>query len=169
VLGSTVNGILHGAEIDVLTIRVDDQGKRLANFPYQNIVLALDLAADHQKVVASAIDLCQTFKATLHVIHVTTDIAALGYYPAIEFSFSDEAAKAVHALVARESIPVDFKNIHVEVGFPKQEILDLAARVKAELIVIGSHGRHAFASAVIGSTANAIMHGAKSDVMVVRV
>ncbi len=168
-LGSTVNGILHLSSVDVLTIRIDESGKRLAPFPYKNIVLAVDFFVDNKKVRDTAIALAEQFNAKLHLIHVVADVAALGYYPAVEFDLSGDAKKQIKELIAKENIPVNSKDVHIPIGFPKQEILELANHVNAELIIVGSHGHKALASAVLGSTANAVLHNAKSDVLVVRI
>jgi universal stress protein A len=56
----------------------------------------------------------------------------------------------------------------IEKGAPKQEIVRVADDEKAELIVIGSHGRHGL-QLLLGSTANGVLHLAKCDVLAVRV
>lgn len=168
ILGSTANGILHFADMDVLTIRINPEGKRLVRFPYKDVVVATNLHDDNLKVLDTANEIARAFGATLHVIHVVGDVAALGYYPAIEFDLKGDAEKELAKLVDQQKIEVKKENIHVSIGFPKQEILDLTARVQAGLIVIGSHGRKGLAAAVLGSTANAVLHGAQSDALVVR-
>lgn len=52
-------------------------------------------------------------------------------------------------------------------GNPKQEITHIAVRGNVDLIVVGSHGRHGLAL-LLGSTANAVLHYAKCDVIAVR-
>ena len=47
-------------------------------------------------------------------------------------------------------------------------VASLAEELKADLIVVGSHGRHGLAL-IMGSTANGVLHGAKRDVLAVRV
>ena len=168
-LGSTANGILHQSPVDVLTIRVDKTGQRLKALPYKDIVLAIELHEDNQRVLDAASDLADYFKAELHVIHVVGDVSALGYYPAIEIDLKSSAEVELKELIKKSKLKVKPEHVHVKVGFPKQEILDLATHVKAGLVVMGSHGRKALASAILGSTANAVLHGAKSDIMVVRI
>jgi universal stress protein A len=56
----------------------------------------------------------------------------------------------------------------VEIGSPKHEIVRVAEEREADLIVIGSHGRHGF-QLLLGSTANGVLHLAKCDVLAVRV
>ena len=47
-------------------------------------------------------------------------------------------------------------------------VLEEVERLKADLIIVGSHGRHGV-RLLLGSTANAILHGAKCDVLAVRI
>jgi len=56
----------------------------------------------------------------------------------------------------------------VEIGVPKREIVRIAGEQGADLIVIGSHGRHGL-QLLLGSTANGVLHLAKCDVLAVRV
>jgi universal stress protein A len=44
----------------------------------------------------------------------------------------------------------------------------VAEEQQVDLVVTGSHGRHGLAL-ILGSTANAILHGAKCDVLAVRI
>lgn len=52
-------------------------------------------------------------------------------------------------------------------GVPKQEITQVADEQQADLIVVGSHGRHGL-ELLLGSTTNAILHHANCDVIAVR-
>lgn len=168
-LGSTANGILHLASSDVLTLRLNEAGHHLVSSPYKNIVLATDLQQDNIKVILAAKDLAEQYKAQLHIIHVVGDVASLGYYPAVEIDLKGAAEKKLAELATQQKLNISANQMHVKIGFPKQEILELAQHVKAELIVIGSHGRSGMGAALLGSTANSVLHGAKSDVLVVRV
>lgn len=66
---------------------------------------------------------------------------------------------------------VDFdiaeKNQIMEIGSPKLEIVRIAKEIQADLIVVGSHGRHGLAL-LLGSTANGVLHHAVCDVLAVR-
>jgi len=53
-------------------------------------------------------------------------------------------------------------------GSTKREILNIAEDEAIDLIVIGSHGREGL-QLLLGSTANAVLHGAPCDVLAVRV
>jgi nucleotide-binding universal stress UspA family protein len=50
-----------------------------------------------------------------------------------------------------------------------EEIKRLAAALKTDLVVIGSHGQGALSATVLGSPANRVLHGIHCDVYTVRV
>jgi universal stress protein A len=50
---------------------------------------------------------------------------------------------------------------------PGPEIVRVAEEESADLIIVGSHGRHGLAL-LLGSTANNVLHHAPCDVMAVR-
>ncbi|MEW8014407.1 MAG: universal stress protein, partial [Candidatus Sedimenticola endophacoides] len=56
----------------------------------------------------------------------------------------------------------------VEVGVPKREIVRVAQEHGADLIVLGSHGRHGL-QLLLGSTASGVLHLAGCDVLAVRI
>ena len=53
-------------------------------------------------------------------------------------------------------------------GNTRREILRVAEENQVDLIVLGSHGREGI-QLLLGSTANAVLHGAPCDVLAVRV
>ena len=52
-------------------------------------------------------------------------------------------------------------------GRPAYEIKRLSEEKNVDLIVIGTHGQHGF-ELLLGSTANAVLHGVGCDVLAVR-
>lgn len=50
----------------------------------------------------------------------------------------------------------------------REKLNEIANEIKADLIVIGTHGRSGI-KRLLGSTANAVLHGTKQDVFAVRV
>ncbi len=56
----------------------------------------------------------------------------------------------------------------VKVGPAAQQIVDLAASLPAELVVVGTHGRTGFSRLTLGSTAESVMRTAPCSVLVVR-
>jgi universal stress protein A len=67
-----------------------------------------------------------------------------------------------------KDLNVDEADLRLETGSPKQEIIRIAEEIQADLIVLGSHGRHGLAL-LLGSTANGVLHYAGCDVLAVRI
>ncbi|MEH6652426.1 MAG: universal stress protein [Motiliproteus sp.] len=54
-------------------------------------------------------------------------------------------------------------------GHIAYEVHRLAEEDNCDLIVVGCHGRHGFGLLLGGSTANGVLHGAKTDVLAMHV
>ena len=67
-----------------------------------------------------------------------------------------------------ESIAGSPRPINVEIGSPADEIHHMAEKLNADLIVIGTHGQSGL-RLLLGSTANAVLHGVKRDVLAVKI
>ena len=94
------------------------------------------------------------------------DIAAYGDSAV---RFAHEAEQEVEQQVNRLADSFDVRGERlVRRGHPAEEIHAAADELSADLVVVGTHGRHGFAL-LLGSTANAVLHGAKSDILAVRV
>jgi universal stress protein A len=138
---------------------------------YQNILLAVDLHPTCDELVTQrAMDVAKQNNAKLTVVHAIEHINAYGVaqaYPTVidlEEQMVTEAKESLAKLAAKFNIPPAQQVI--EVGSPKVVILDHAAKVKADLIIVGSHGRHGI-GLLLGSTANAVLHHAHCDVLAV--
>ena len=135
---------------------------------YNHILLAADLTEHGQIAAQKAQELASRIDAKLSIIHIVEPIPAYGYpgLTDIESPRIDEAKKALSELSQTLNVPPE--NQHTKVGPTKIEILEMAESLSVDLIVVGTHGRHGL-SLLLGSTANAILHGAKCDVLAVRV
>jgi universal stress protein A len=63
---------------------------------------------------------------------------------------------------------IDPTALHSLSGAMASGIHDLAHRISADLIVVGTHGKHGL-QLLKGSTANAVLHGVPCDALTVRV
>lgn len=136
---------------------------------YKHILFATDLTEDTDYLVDKVRNIRQLIGAKLTLIHVVEPLPGYSYaylgIEDIEGQLIAEARQAIEKL--GEKLNVAKTDQYVEVGPTKTKILKIAEDVGADLIVCGSHGRHGL-SLLLGSTANAILHGAKCDVLTVR-
>jgi universal stress protein A len=140
---------------------------------YHHILLAVDYSVQGDYVALKAKGLARTYQAKLSIVHVLDNI------PMPDTSYGTviplDQDSGYDLLEQEKAKLMDLGNrLHVEPanrwlvwGVPKNEIVEIAKRQQADLIVIGSHGRHGLAM-LLGSTANGVLHHAKCDVMAVR-
>ena len=140
---------------------------------YKKVMIALDLHdKSDSKVIEKAQDVKETFDAELSLIHCVEHLsnygAAYGVSAGIdvEQEMVKEASQELQNIGSR--LDISEANQSVKVGPAKQMILEHAESIGADLIIVGSHGRHGV-RLLLGSTANAVIHGAKCDVLAVRV
>lgn len=139
---------------------------------YRRIVLAVDLTEESNIVAQRARKLVDAFGAELHIVHVIEPLS-LAYGGDIPMDLStvqdqihDQAKSHLAEFAANLQVPEDRQ--HLIFGRPESEIQRTAQNVDADVIVVGSHGRHGLAL-LLGSTANGVLHGASCDVLAVRV
>lgn len=136
---------------------------------YKHILFATDLTEDTDYLVGKVRIIRELTNSKLSLIHVVEPLPGYSYaylgIEDIEGQLIEEARQSLAKLAATLAVGKDDQ--WVEVGPTKTKILKIAEDVGADLIVCGSHGRHGL-SLLLGSTANAVLHGAKCDVLVVR-
>ena len=139
---------------------------------YQRIMLAVDLTEESAKVAERAVALARAYDAELHVVHVIEPLS-LAYGGDIPMDLSsvqeqihEQAKSHLAEFAAGLDIPADRQ--YLIFGRPESEIQRAAEAKDADVIVVGSHGRHGLAL-LLGSTANGVLHGATCDVLAVRV
>ena len=141
---------------------------------HRTILAAIDLTEEAPEVIDAAA--AAAGDGELHLLTVIRPLTQA--YTGLEFAgmaatalnFEKEAethAKAALAkLAAAADVPDDRQQIIF--GAPAAEIKNHAEAIGADLIVVGSHGRHGL-GLLLGSTANAVLHAAPCDVLTVRI
>lgn len=137
---------------------------------YKVILFATDLSEDTDYLINKVREIRGYTGAQLHLVHVVEPLPGYSYaYLGVEDIEGQLVTESkTSALKIAEKLNIDEKSIFIELGPTKTKILDVADEVKADLIICGSHGRHGL-SLLLGSTANAVIHGAKCDVLTVRI
>lgn len=111
----------------------------------------------------------------LHVIAPIMMDHPMASYPLFLESVEKDVRDYAEKLLARvkgaiQPTLADHK-IETEVmyGLPAEIIVDEAKRLKAEMIVVGSHGRTGFTRFFLGSVSGAVVSHAPCNVMIIRV
>ena len=141
---------------------------------YKHILFATDLSDESRRLAERARDLATRYGAKLSLVHVVEYSPLLEYgdgqiFPTgleLEEKLAEQASNKLRQW--GHELKVGEQDQRVEIGATKTEILRFAEECGADLIVVGSHGRHGL-GLLLGSTANAVLHGAPCDVLALRV
>lgn len=141
---------------------------------YKKILLTVDLneASSWAKALPTAVALCRSFEASLHVVTVLPDyhMPLVGSYFPRDFSKkAHEALTQAQRQFIEEHVPDDIQAQSVIVdGSPWEAIVKVAKKLDVDLIVMASHTKRKFADYVLGPNAEHVVHHSKKSVMIVR-
>ena len=166
-LGSTANAVLHGTKCDVLCVHIPEEVE-----PYGEVLAAVDATDDARVVVARAVEVAAISKARVSLVSIVPPLEhsyASAVYADVSADLRRRAEAHVHAHLdaLADDFPLTGERL-ARWGNPGREIRAAAEELSADLVVVGTHGRHGL-GLLLGSTANAVLHGAQSDILAVRV
>ncbi|CAN5923971.1 universal stress protein [soil metagenome] len=169
-LGSTASRVLRAGDVPVLVV-----SRRPAR-PYRRPMVAVDLEDTSRAVVDLALRVLapEVSSAVLaHAYHVPfegflTPGARPGDVTELRKEYLGIARSSLVRLIASLGPCGVAWETSVRRGDPRSVILLDAARQRADLLVIGTHGRSGLAHALIGSVAEGIVDSAPLDVLVAR-
>lgn len=161
-LASIASGVLHLAEASVLVVPSDASPVATAPLPrFDRIVAATDLSTTGNQAVPHAYALAAAGGGTVVLVHVLTKAADEDEVAAI--------AERLRALVPAEPPRGVATEVEVVAGAdPAEAIVETAARVTADAIVVASRGRSGLSRLVLGSVAEEILRRSSRPVLVVR-
>ena len=143
---------------------------------FRHILLPVDGSATARLAVDKALALAKAFDSEVTLIYVIDPYAFTGV--GTDFSYGqaeylsaakDEANEAMStARQVFESNGITVKGSVVEAHSTYQAILDAAHAANADLVVMGSHGRHGLEKLVLGSITSQVLAHAHLSVLVVR-
>jgi len=125
---------------------------------------------------AKAVELAKSNRAELIVLHVMTSVIPMvgdGYvspevFEEIEATATAEARKQLDRLVAKaRKAGVRARGLLAE-GVPHEQIMKAARSTRANLVVIGTHGRTGLMKFFLGSVAGRVVSTARCPVLTVR-
>lgn len=142
---------------------------------FRTILVATDFSESSQEAFDVALGIAHDTGAHVHALYVVPDPlnlpwvvegAGMDFIELRRTWMADARRELTQLLTARAVDPAKVKAT-VALGTPAVEILRHAARWKADLIVVGSHGRGTMGRLLLGSVAQKVLHEAGCPVMVV--
>ncbi|HIX61840.1 MAG: universal stress protein [Halomonadaceae bacterium] len=141
---------------------------------YKKILLTVDLNEESSwtKALPTAVALCRSFAASLHVVTVLPDyqMPLVGsYFPRDFTKKAREALSEAQRQFIAEHVPDDIQAQSIIAdGSPWEAIVKVAKKLDVDLIVMASHTKRKFADYVLGPNAEHVVHHSKKSVMIVR-
>lgn len=162
VLGSTAKGVIRRAGVPVLVVSQPVAG------PYRRPLVAVDFSPASRTVVAAALRFTARETARIDVVHahgprgvdLPLDLGSTAYEQEARAHLDEFLRPLAEAGVAW--------NTFIERGDPRDVIVDVAATLGCDLIVLGAAGRSNVDGVLFSSVAQAVVEIARCDVLVVR-
>lgn len=141
---------------------------------YRHVMLATDFSDEALQIGTRARDIARCNEARLSLAHVIEEVhLSAGYelMPLLPEMPDDALLRESRDALARLAEKLEAGGAEqwiVKAVSTREGILRVAKEHQVDLIIVGSHGRHGLAL-LLGSTANAVLHGAPCDVLAVRI
>ena len=138
----------------------------------QKILVAYDGSKSSDKALKKGVELAMNFNASLTVLSVIpelylTELSAMDRNKIFE-ALSKETTDAMEKI--RKSLSgksMEVKTL-IRQGDPAEKILETAQKMKADLLITGSHGKHGTKKFLLGSVSSKVVDYSKCPVMVVK-
>lgn len=136
----------------------------------QTILVPIDLSEESYHALDFAVPLAKRFGAVVHVVHIYEGARQLSSIATSPVLWSDEelAWRLAEQVRRRYGTRPRTEHCHLRTGKPFQEIIATAGEIKADLIVIATHGHRGFKHLILGRTAEKVIRHAPCPILVVR-
>jgi nucleotide-binding universal stress UspA family protein len=139
----------------------------------KRILIATDGSPSARKALEFGLELARAQRGHVIVAHIapafdTAPMAGSGMTGAMEHRVGDADRRPVAEATALADEHGVLVRAELLQGDAAREIVRLADAVEADVIVMGSRGRGRVAGALLGSVSQAVLHGSKRSVLIVR-
>jgi nucleotide-binding universal stress UspA family protein len=164
-LGSVTTKLLQHAHCPVAVIHADEDVSADSNAP---VLVGIDGSPASESAIALAFDEASHRRVELVVLHAWSDV---GVFPMLGMDWRDSETKGQEILAERLA---GWQEQYPDVSVKRLIFCDKPSRwlvqesERAQLVVLGSHGRGGFAGMLLGSVSSHVAHLATVPVIVVR-
>lgn len=139
----------------------------------KTVLVPVDFSDCSRKAIDYAVAFARQFKAKLALVHVVQSYFPVPELGALDYALVEgqmrTAAEAELARLQKSAIPADIaSSAAVVTGVSHREIVALAGKLEADLLVISTHGHTGLRHVLMGSTAEQVVRHAPCPVLVVR-
>lgn len=137
-----------------------------------NILVPIDFSANAEQALDYAIELARKLGAKVHLVNaiglplVASPELGLPYTVQMLDNMTVENKKSLDALAAARADATG--SVIVRNGDARDVILHAAEEVRADLIVMGTHGRRGISRALLGSVAESVVRTSPVPVLTIR-
>ncbi|MEZ9138819.1 MULTISPECIES: universal stress protein UspE [unclassified Shewanella] len=166
--------LLRKAPIPVLMVKEHD-------WPVAGKILcAVNVASEddehstlNTKIIENALNLAAKFSAQIHLVngYPGTPVNLAIELPEFDAASYNDTVRMQHEQRIQylaNSFNIPLENCHVEEGLPEDVIPELALKLDAELVILGTVGRTGFSAALIGNTAEHVIDSINCDLLAVK-
>lgn len=142
-------------------------------FKLKRILVPIDFSDCARKALQYAVPLAKEHAAAITLLYVVPNNYGLGEYGGIDYASIEAEQRAsgdkqLARLAGNEVRGEVSTDTIVGTGSPALEIIDVAKRLPADLIVISTHGRTGLKHVFLGSVVEHVVRRAPCPVLVVR-
>lgn len=172
-VGSVASALVRKATSRVLMVRAEQNG------PFKRVVACVDFSETSLRVVEEAIRVAKMDGAILDIVHVFEPPWKQLHYFAPMPENSPEFQAGYRAFITSKlrefckPLEGEMAGLTCEFKLDEQHssgrgIIDFAKRIKADLIVMGTHGRSNLREIILGSTAERVLRKCPCSMLTVR-
>jgi nucleotide-binding universal stress UspA family protein len=138
----------------------------------QKILVAHDGSKSSDKALKKAVELALSLNASLTVLSVVPELYLTELSDSDRSRIFEALSKETTDAMERIRKSLSGKSIEVKTlvrqGDPAEKILETAQKMKVDIVVTGSHGRHGTKKFLLGSVSSKIIDYSKCPVLVVK-
>jgi len=162
-MGSVTERVIGYSNTDVLVV------PKNASIQWDKIVVAVDVSKYAEKVCKRALDIAKDFNSEINIVStVEVSPAVFAIKPEIfdvQVEKTKQFLKEAEIKFQKENIVAKF---FIEEGEAYEKILELVDKIKAQMIILGTHGRTGLRRLLMGSTCQRVIGLSKVPVLVVK-
>ena len=136
-------------------------------FSLKKILVPVDFSDCSKKALQYAIPFARQFGAELTLLSVVEPYPAVPEMAPTDFQTVGDTRRELERM--RETVPEAIRaKTLLRTGAPSTEIVDAAADLGTDLIIIATHGRKGLSRMMLGSTTEKVVRHARCPVLIVR-